>query len=401
MNRKRALLIAASLFVALATSLTLLWYTNQMQEKSSTVPECIVIKSAELTYEGGKPILYLRVANVGEAPVKIVMVYLYYEVSELSHLVGSSAYVGVTEYKVDNPLIVLYGSNPIPPNQETQFKAVLGITAKYLDEYGHLKPGNYLVRAVSEKDTEAFYTIKISGVNVKTSLQNYLYRGNDLVVYLKVKNIGDTPFIPSRDIKVYVNGKPWKVFYDENYVVASEEEKLIEIIIPLLFVPYNNVTREAYPYVDLEKHTIVNLAPNPEFTVSMLMEHGIVIDVLGTKFEIRVPPINMSCKILNVEKTVEKDARGQSWCRVTSVTMEVISQWLTRPDLGWFNKIEICSENNLCEDFIVYDVEFTQKSSETYIVTIYPSLALYPVSEKKFVLHIYYGELKVASINLS
>jgi len=329
------------------------------------------------------------------------MVELYYEVPDIEHYVGVSAFVGVTEYQVANPLIVLYGSNPIPPEQEAVFKAKLSLSAKYVDEDGTLKPGTYIIRVRTEKDNEAFYTIKVSEVKVKVSLQNYLYRDGGFIVNLKVENIGDTPFIlPSSNLKVYVDGKPWCVFYGKEYVIAPGEEELVEAIIPLRLVPYSSVTRQSYPYVDLEKQTIVSLTPNPEFTASMLKEHVIVIYVLDTKFEIRISPINISCKVLDVEKTVEKDAKGQLWCHVTSITVEVSSQWISQLDPGWFNKIVICV-NNLCESFAVYNVEFTQKSPETYIVTIYPSGAFYPASEKMFVLHIYYGELKVASVDLN
>jgi len=95
---------------------------------------------------------------------------------------------------------------------------------------------------------------------------------------------------------VFVDGKPWKVFYSKEYVIAPEEEELVEALIPLFLVPYSNVAQESYPYVDLEKQSIVNLAPNPEFTASILREHIIIIDVLGIKFEIRIPSVNISCK---------------------------------------------------------------------------------------------------------
>ena len=347
------------------------------------------------------PVLYIRIANIGEIPVKIQMVYLYYEVPDLDHYVGASAFVGVTEYQVSNPLIVLYGSNPIPPNQETVFKAKLAVTADYMDEYGGLKPGNYVVRAISEKETDAFYTIKVLGVEVRSTLQSYLYRDSELIVNLEVENVGDTPFIPSsNNLKVYVDGRPWRVFYEKECTIAPGRKELIKVVIPLRLVPYSNIASQPYPYVDLEKQIIVNLVLDPEFAIPMLREHTIIINVSGVEHKIRIPPINVNCRVLNVEKIMVRDARGQPWWHILSIKLEAASQWISELDVGWFNKIEICLDG-LCEAFTVYNVEFVQKNSQTYIVTIYPSGALYPADKEGFTLHVYYGELKVASVELS
>jgi len=399
MGKKKALLLVFAIIAILIASITLYQYGWRMVSESSMDQEYLLVKSANLNHEGSQLVLYLGIANVGEVPVKVKGVYLYYEVPDFDHYAGASFFVGVPEYRVGNPLIVLYGSNPIPPKQEATFKAKLEVFSNYLDECRRLKPGTYIIRVFTEKGTDAFYTIKVSGVKVRTSLQSCLYRHDEFIVNLKVENMGDMPLVlPSNDLKVYVDGKPWKAFYGKEYVVAPGEEELIEAIIPLTLVPYSTVTGRSYPYVDLEKQTVVTLTPNPEFTDSMLREHVIVIDVLGAQLEMRIPPIDISCKVLGIGKTMERDARGQSWWRITSITMEVTSQWISQLDLGWFNSITICVDD-LCESFTVYGMTFTQKSPQTYVITIYPSMALCPVSGEK-ILHVHYGELKVTSVGL-
>jgi len=65
----------------------------------------------------------------------------------------------------------------------------------------------------------------------------------------------------------------WNMFYDGEYLVALEKEKLIQAIIPLQLVPYSNVAWQSYPCIDDGKQAIVDLALNPEFTTSTLKEH--------------------------------------------------------------------------------------------------------------------------------
>ena len=398
MDKTKIVLLVFAIIIVLVT---LYLHTHYMASKPSQNQEYFVIKSVNFTYENHEPVLYMHIVNTGKVPVVIHIVKVYYEVPDTEHYVGESGFIEEAKSSVINPLIVLYGSNPIPPGQEAFFKAKLAISSKYLEEDGFLKPGTYIVKVITKRGAEAFYTIKVLGKKVRVSLQKYLYRNSELIVNLKVENIGDTPFIlPSDNLKVYLDGKSWKVFYDREYLIAPGEEEFVQVNIPLQLIPYRDTMKQSYPYVDIKKQTVVNLALNPDITASMLKEHVIIIDVLGTKLKIRIPPINMSCKVLSIEKTLEKDSKGQLWWHVSNITLEVASQWISQLDLGWFNKVTICA-SNLCEHFTIHKIEFTRKSTQTYIITIYPSNALYSVSGKNYILHIFYGELKVATTKLS
>ena len=127
-------------------------------------------------------------------PVKIQMVHLYHEVSDLTHYVGAAAFVDATKYRVGNPLIVLYGSNPIPPKHDAHFKAILALSAKYVDEYGFLKPGDYTVRDVSKGDNDAFYTIKVPRVDIEIYASGLAYpEAGKALINITMKNIGGIP----------------------------------------------------------------------------------------------------------------------------------------------------------------------------------------------------------------
>ncbi len=130
-KRKIVLLIFRMIIVLMALIILYLYVRHIISE--AIAEEYFAIKSANLTYEGRNPVLYIRMVNTGEVSVKIVMVHLCYEEPTVEHYVGASAFVEETKQKVLNPLIVLYGSNPIPPKQEAVFKAKLSLSAKYID----------------------------------------------------------------------------------------------------------------------------------------------------------------------------------------------------------------------------------------------------------------------------
>jgi len=398
---KIALLIFAIIMTSINVVLVIMLYQQYIAMKSLQNQEYFIIKSANFTYENYKSILYIHIVNTGAIPVKIKGVKVYYEVPDIEHYVGESYFIEESNYSVVNFLIVLYGSNPIPPKYEAFFKANPVLSDKYLMEDGFLKPGTYIINVLTDKDTKVFSTIVVSGEKkVNVSIQKYSHEIFDFIVYLDVKNVGDRPFVlPSNDLKVYLDGTPWKVFYDRDYSIAPGKEESVQITIPLQLVPYSDPRERFYPYVDLTTQTIGNLGTS-EITVSMLKEHVIIIDVPGTKLEIRIPPVNMSCKVLDIGKTLEKSAEGQLWWHILNITLEVTSQQINQLDLGWFNNITI-SVDNLCDSFIVYKIKYTQKDSQTYIVTIYPSAAFYLASGKEHILDVYYGELKVASAKLN
>ena len=393
MRKSRIILLTSIVFAILVVSIVLFQH-HYLLLGSFQNPEYFVVKSANITYEGHEPILYVRILNTGKRPTKVRMVYLFYEKPDFKHYVGASAFIEEPEYPAANPLIVMYGSNPVPPEHEAVFKAKLGI-------HGSLKPGTYIIKAVSEGGAEAFYSVEILGKKVKASLQGYTYKGDELTINLNVENVGDVPFaLPSDDLKVYVDGKPWQALYHKEYLVAPGERELVQVSIPIQLIPYSDIAGRTFPYVDVDKQTVSNFVPNPEFAASLLREHVIIINVLGTEFKIEIPPISMKCKILDVEKSPEKDVKGQLWWHISSITLEITSQWIDRPDLGWFNKIKICV-GNLCEPFSIYKIELVPKKPQTYVVTIYPSAAYYPASDKECTLHVYYGEIEIASTRLT
>jgi len=394
MRKSRIILLISIAFAILVVSIVLFQHHYYPLLGSPQNLEYFVIKSANITYDEDEPILYVRILNIGKRPTKVQMVYLFYEEPDFKHYVGASAFIEESEYPVANPLIVMYGSNPVPPEHETLFKAKLGI-------HGSLKPGTYIIKAVSEGGAKAFYSVEILGKKVKVSLQGYTYKGNELVVSLNVENVGDVPFaLPGDDLRVYIDGKPWRAFYHKEYLVAPAERKLVQVGIPIQLIPYSDVTGRTFPYVDVDEQTISNFMPNPEFAASLLKEHIVIINILGAEFKIEVPPIGLKCKILGVERSPEKDVKGRLWWHMSSITLEVGSQWIDRPDLGWFNRIKICV-GNLCEPFSIYKIEPVLKKSQTYTVTIYPSAAYYPTSDKECTLHVYYGEMEVASTKLT
>jgi len=129
-----------------------------------------------------------------------------------------------------------------------------------------------------------------------------------------------------------------------------------------------------------------------EFGVSMLEEHIVTIDILGSEIKVTIPPINITGRILDIEKRLDMDVKGQLFWQVLSVRLEVVSEWIAQLDLGWFKRIAICADSS-CSYFVIYRIEYTQEDPRRYIVTIYPSEAFYPAFIENLTLHVYYGEL--------
>jgi len=160
----KTVLLVFAVTMALATLITFYQHIHDMGNEPLMNQEYFVIRSADLAYEGCEPILHICIVDTGEILVKVLMVHLYYEVLGNTHCVGASAFVEKAACPgclVVDPIIVLYGSNPIPPKHEAVFKAKLLLFSDYVDENGPLKPGTYIVRVETEKDVEAFYTIRV------------------------------------------------------------------------------------------------------------------------------------------------------------------------------------------------------------------------------------------------
>jgi len=377
---KSKLIIVCFVVAAFVFALVTLFILHQRLQGQ----EYFIVESVNLTYEKLTPVLYVHVINTGETPIKIEAVEVYYEVPDIYHYVGMSGFVEETKYTVSNPLIILYGSNPIPPKHDAIFKAVLAPSGEYLDEDRILKPGTYIVKVVTEKGTAAFNSISV--INVKkaeATLQGYSYEDGELIVDLKVRNVGNVPLVLlSNNVKAYVDNKPWKVFFGRYYLIAPGEEMPVQASIPLKLIPYSNIPKEEL------------------FGASMLEEHTVTIDILGSEIKLTIPPINIRGKVLDIENRLDVDARGQLFWRILSVKLEVISEWIAQPDLGWFKRIAICTDSS-CNYFVIYRTEYTQEDQRRYIVTIYPSEAFYPAFTENLTLRVYYGELEVASAELS
>jgi len=399
MDKSALILITLSVLILsiIIFGLSIFLISGYLQiQKIREEEESFLISNVSLVYEGGLPVINVKILNTGNTAIKIMYVAVYYAVTDINHLIGEAYFVESGDHTTTstaNPLILLNGFNPIPPGQESLFKAKLEVIRR------SIAPGSYIVEVSTNRGSKQFAAIALSKESeIKATLQKYWYQKTELYAELDIENSGNVPLeLPSEDLKVYVDGREHFVAYEREYFISPGEKERVRLVIPFQLVPYSNPAGRTYPYI--KNGESGNLYADPKFVASMLEEHEVVIEIRGKKIEFKIPSVRLRCRVLDVGKYATKDVSGAMFWVVRDVKLEVTPEWIDYLDLGWLNQVEICT-GNLCEPFVVANADIRQENATAYLVTLYPSMALYPADGREFTLNVYYGELKIASIKL-
>jgi len=397
MNTRIVLLI----LVILVAAVGIYQMYGSVQEKSSS----FVIKNASITYDTRLQsyVLDFYIINTGDKPVLIDSVWVYKDTVSLHNLVGGAVFVkDITDESVYNKLIILYGSNPIPPKYETRFRAIHFVQHSFcLDRYSRLKPGTYIIEVRTKDGTKVFYSISFEKKSVSMSVVDYTlvklqvpyYK---LKVHLRIKNTGEIPIFIPDDVKVYLDGESLNTYSNGRVILPHQTEDIEINTTPVALIPCNDITNCAH-YI--EDSQIINLGLS-ENVPSMLKSHKVTIVVANSKVNVIIPSLEMSGRIIDIKVKPRTDATGKVWVNLESIKLRVNYSWITTLDAGWFNRVTICV-NNLCEKFTPLKIDAKAINANEYIVEL-KSAGTYPAEKgNKVKVLVYYGDILVTQTDLT
>ena len=330
----------------------------------------------------------------------IKRIVVYKDIVDFDHFVGEATFIEDTTIPVDNKIVILYGSNPIPPKHEARFRGKLVLAGDYLDEYFRLKPGTYIIEVETKDGTKVFYSIPFEKRSASMSILEYKYDTEyyeKLRVHLRIKNTGEIPIFIPDDVKVYLDGESWKVYSNE-YVIPPRQTENVKIDIPLGLVPYNSTDKVIPPYFDIKSKQWISVSIGN--APSMFKSHKVTIVVANSKVDVTIPPLKMNGHIVDIKGKPRIDATGKVWVDLESIKLKVNYTWITTLDAGWFNRVTICV-NNLCENFTPSKIDAKTINANEYIVEL-SGAGTYPAEKgNKVKVLVYYGDLLVAQADLT